>query len=611
MNRRYIGAVQTVAVMIALLFIALTTANAQNPQTWTRWEQDLFANNSYSNPYKDVKIRVTYTRINPNDGTSYIGYAYWHNGNNFKIRTAFPKTGTWMWQTTCELGCAGDGGLNTSSTVNVDPYTGSNKLYAHGFLKVATRLDTVTQRRWRYFVFDDGLFFNWHGDTAWAGPTRGTTFEWNDYLNDRSFNPTNPLDKKFSVIQIALPVDWMKETPHVQPTDEFAIRPFVNPTSTQCAAGEALPCGPWRMNHRFWQTFDAKVQAANNAGFVVVIVGLMERLLEGTQSNPGAYPTTENSKIYARNIVARYSGNHVIFSPGFDRQTTTALVARMKAVGAEIAATSPRHLATNHFARDSNESLLHNETWLQFQMFQSGQLINPPGNTIQERDAAQLQEITRNPRTKSIFVSDLVPYKPVVNGEAIYDCGQRPGDQSSTNYNPYRVRQAGYLSLLSGSVGYTYGTFGIIDWGASYNPPGDSSLCPTYRDGLLRASNQQMLLMRNFFISLRDEPLVPEHTRIANQVGEAEQHRKMVLAVSISRFQLVAYLPNNSSIRIDFNGLTNVPRSGLWFNPRTGGTSAANALPGTGPVFEFTRPGCGGGDPNCSSEPDWVLLLGQ
>ena len=66
-----------------------------------------------------------------------------------------------------------------------------------------------------------------------------------------------PRDKGFSLIQVAPAPSW------AGPTDREGVGPFTDET-----------CAQW--NPAYWQSFDRKIQLANEKGLVVLLVGLME-----------------------------------------------------------------------------------------------------------------------------------------------------------------------------------------------------------------------------------------------------------------------------------------------------------------------------------------------
>ncbi len=337
----------------------------------------------------------------------------------------------------------------------------------------------------------------------------------------------------------------------------------------------------------------------------------MERVIEGC-NNGQAYPALADSQTYARNVAARLSGNFVVFSPGFDRKPetgvnpssctpgSTQITCRIRYVGETIDAAAPRHLVTNHWGGSTpsaDMSPFQSQAWLDFQMFQSGQAGSSANTSI------QLQTITQRARELPGDLWGFSPVKPNMNGESIYD-GVNDPDLGTTNYNPYRVRQTAYLSLLSGAFGYSYGSFGVYDWGLSG---------ATYTVGMGRRSNQEMQYLGTFLKGHAWQNLVSQSGRIKNQAPDTQQEKKMVVASDASTF-LLAYLPDNTQILIRFASLPNVPRNGRWYDPRTGTYLATAATGVQDPVdtllFTYTRPSCpASGDPNCPSEPDWLLSL--
>ncbi|MBD3343938.1 MAG: DUF5060 domain-containing protein, partial [Chitinivibrionales bacterium] len=82
-------------VHVGVMVIALSAADIAQ---WKRWEADLTAEKSYANPFKDVTVHVEYRH---ESGTTLKTLGFWYEDNTFKIRCAFPRTGTWTWETAC------------------------------------------------------------------------------------------------------------------------------------------------------------------------------------------------------------------------------------------------------------------------------------------------------------------------------------------------------------------------------------------------------------------------------------------------------------------------------------------------------------------------------
>ena len=250
-----------VLVWACTLLIAesVPAAAGPNPHTWQRWEYTLTSTHDYANPYADVTLRVTYTGPK---GQTLQTYGFWDGGDTFRIRCAFPSPGTWRWETECS-DAANTGLHKQHGTVEVSAYQGDNPLYQRGFLKVSDDR--------RYLVYGDGTPFLWMGDTAWAVPMRATDEEWAAYLADRKA-------KHFTLIQVAPASKWAGDR------DRNGEKPFTDDACTE-----------W--NPAYWQSFERKIERANQAGLVVLIVGLMEPV--------SRYPEAARACLFARNIVAR------------------------------------------------------------------------------------------------------------------------------------------------------------------------------------------------------------------------------------------------------------------------------------------------------------------
>jgi hypothetical protein len=322
---------------------------------------------------------------------------------------------------------------------------------------------------------------------------------------------------------------------------------------------------------------------------------------------------------FARNVAARYYGNFVVFSPGFDHKIPVNLPIIEKIGQTAGDNTFSRNLVTNHPAGGSTLDelkLLQSKSWLDFQMFQSG----TPGNSPSE----ELLNATNRARTLPLDL--MSETKPLINGEAIYDGVL---GLNSVNHTPYRARQTAWLSFLSGAVGYSAGTCGVFDWGKGIGG------CPsnTPLSTMAGLTARSMRHLRYILQSVYWTRLRPEHGRIKNQ--DSAPDKTMVLA-SDPGYAIVAYLPAEKEfIQIDFKAsgpqgpqFLAVPElatanskdaffsSGWtyrWLSPRTGNTapldpSNSDLVFVSKGVFQFKKPPACGGDPSCDQK-DSVLRL--
>ncbi len=632
-------------VLGSLLAVFLAgPAFAVDPVQWVRWEiptpLSSIAASTNQDFYRNVKLRVIFER---KSGSTVLekfdALAFWVGNKDFKFRAAFPTVGTWSWRTSCEAGCtdaAENGGLVKTGSVQVGAYTGTTPLYKNGLLKA--KAGTAADRG--FLTFNDGTSFTWVGDTVWSGPVDATAAQWSEYLKTHAKSRQK---MKYTVIQLAYPIDWMQQS-GVQPS--FPGMPSLKPFKVAtCDNNGSIPRAGCQPDPAFWDEYDRRIKEANDAGFVVCLIGLMERILE---SKP--WPPTSESQHLARYVASRLAGSFVVYSPGFDRQRADQS-GRINAVGAEAASASrsyatptaspkPRQLIGLHLAASdlaSDYTFFKAQTWLSFYLMQSGQALNLAytqacGNktTCQcylESTAKELEVRTKQLALVTSRAKDMVrdiravdPAKPVVNAEAIYEtsdlpapcrlcisrlcdkdlqcpgCVQQsgpciescPAQPYAENYSPLRVRQTGYYSLLQGAAGYTVGAGGLFDW-------------TNYGNGLGRAASTSMKQLATLLANVPWTGLRPAPERLA--AAGSGPNLKVAAA---SGNTVVVYSPSNAAVQIKTAGLSNWPGkwSKQWFNPRTAGNPEFKDVAQaerccTQNTCSFAPQGAG----------DWVLVL--
>jgi hypothetical protein len=533
-------------LLAALLFATLT---AHAVATWQRWETSLTASKTYSNAYYDVVVSVTFTK----GSESFSGYAFWDGGSTWRLRAAFPSTGTWTWSTSSSD--TTDTGLhNKSGTVSVTAYSGSNPLYQRGFLKVASAGS--------HLAHADDTPFLWIGDTAWRGPQAATLAQWKTFIDDRR-------DKKFTVMQVSPYTFWGGD-------------------NGANAAGQL----PWTTNHvkinpAFWQTFDAYADYVNDQSLVLVLIGLpgWQDYIGGTTD-----AATRRQRL-AQYLTGRYGAHHAIYSPASD----SSIIANATRTGEAFAAATTRQLVTMHPSGPIGTSPVPDENSIAETYFSSAyvdfalnQSAHHFGNSTNAAIAA---------RKWNLSLEDNTPRKPVINSEAYYE-----GDATSAGTAVYKgtakdVRSLGWLSWTSGSLGYTYGVLGIWDWGNNSGAvPGWTS--SYWQTGMNRASSTHMKYMAEFFAPLAWWTLRSAHSAIQNQ--PSSELTKMTFARNPAGTLGVAYLPNNASLQLAMSGFTAAVNA-QWFNPVAGTYSSAGTGLANSGSRTFTPPSSG--------SEDWVLLL--
>ena len=150
-----------------------------------------------------------------------------------------------------------------------------------------------------------------------------------------------------------------------------------------------------------------------------------------------------NAREYGRWLGRRYADTpNIIWIIGGDRSGEGKNFTVWKAMAEGIKECDKRHLMTYHPQGEHSSSFwFHDETWLDFNMFQSGHA---------QRDYAIYRRLLLNDLQKQ-------PIKPVLDGEPRYE--NIPIDFKSENgrFDDFDARMTLYQSMLSGACGYTYG----------------------------------------------------------------------------------------------------------------------------------------------------------
>ncbi len=493
-------------------------AAGPEPHTWQRWDHALTSTCTYTNPYADVVLRVTYTGP---AGRTLRTCGFWDGADTFRIRCAFPAPGTWRWETECS-DTANAGLHRQRGTVEVAAYRGDDPLYRRGFLK-------VSENR-RHLAYGDGTPFLWIGDTAWAVPLKASDEEWETYIADRAA-------KHFTVLQVAPAPEW------AGPRDRQGQKAFTDKT-----------CGQW--NPAYWQAFERKVQRANERGLLVMLVGLMEPV--------SRYPESGKACLFARNIVARLFGNCVIFSPSFDSE----FMPLANEVGRAARDATAVHLITQHPGTPWNQPTptfsdkYYDEPYLDIAGVQTG------------HNAGHLDWCAHHAIEWNLHLYRHNPPKPVINLEAMYDA------QSTNGWRAVDARALGWRSWLSGAAGYTYGAGDLppkvpLGSGAVFLWVNDPDKYDYWKKALQWESAFQMQYLHDFLAGIEWWRLEPAHELIRNQPNDVTRRR--VLARTAKGELAVAYLPDNEAIEIDMAGFP-APLTGRWFDPVRG---RYTSLPGS------------------------------
>ncbi|MBI2497968.1 MAG: DUF4038 domain-containing protein [Opitutae bacterium] len=386
---------------------------------------------------------------------------------------------------------------------------------------------------------------------------------WPRYLENRRRN-------KFTVVQVHCGSGFTKLV-----TDRAGNAPF-------SGTGAALQWNP-----AYWQGVEQKVRAANDRGLVVFICAVRQ---PGTGFPAKDFPEKDPEEVarFARNLAARLMGDFVVYSPVADDEWSPLA----DAAGESLDRATALHLISAHprFLLGP-AATFRDKAYVDAAGLQTGEGWTYDPYKKEPRQPFSTLLAARNAREWPLDFYRRTPVKPVINHEGPYDHPIEPDGRV-----PLPPRKAGYWSFLSGACGFTYGCFGIWNWGqpVKWYPAYD------FQTALDLPSVAQMKYLAEFFGGIRWWTLEPHPEAVLDQTDDPLH--KMGFARSAAGDLAVAYLPDNAGISLNPAGLSAVLRA-RWFNPQDGRFAPAAAVAaGTPAATIYRRP---------ADWEDAVLILDQ
>jgi hypothetical protein len=379
----------------------------------------------------------------------------------------------------------------------------------------------------RFIVKEDGSPFFYLGDTAWELFHRLNREEATRYLENRA-------EKGFTVIQAVV----LAELDGLNTPNPYGEKPLINND-------------PTKPNEAYFEHVDFIV---NKAAALGLFIGMLPTWGDKFNKQWGVGPevfTPQNAEVYGEFLGKRYLDKPIIWILGGDRnpadeedQTITRAMAKGIAQG-----DGGNHLMTYHPQGGSQSATwFHQDTWLDFNMFQSGH--GEPANPNYKMTTQTYQK---------------QPVKPVLDGEPCYE--DHPINWKATNgwFDAFDSRRAGYWSMLAGACGHTYGNHNIWQmWQPGRNPI-SIARTPWY-EALDYPGAFQAGYMHRLFASRPWQKLLPADNLLTNAPNVGGKIVKAALA-SDGSF-LMVYTPFGSNFSVDLSKMSASNLQCWWYNPR-------------------------------------------
>jgi len=414
----------------------------------------------------------------------------------------------------------------------------------------------------RFLVREDGTPFFYMADTAWELFHRLTREEADLYLETRA-------RQGFTVIQAVV----LAELDGLKTPNAYGQLPLIDND-------------PTRPNLEYFKHVDYIVNKAESLG---LFIGMLPTWGDKVNRKWGGGPeifTPGNAREYGHFLGKRYRKKPIIWILGGDRPVETDRqrdIWRSMAAGLTEGEIDNRHLMTYHINGGlSTHEVLHDESWIDFNMCQSG----------------HARRSTPNYRMIAAAYAK-TPTKPCMDSECNYE--DHPINWGPKNgwFDEHDVRKLTYWGLFAGAHGVTYGCQDVWQFWTPPRQPIAFARTPWKQALNLPAANQ-MKYVRALVESRPYFTRIPDQGLLADDLGDSLDHLQACRS-SDGAYAFI-YTPTSKPFTVNLNRLTAARLKAWWYSPRTGDASEIGVLTNTEP-HQFTPPQEKG------AGADWVLVV--
>lgn len=424
----------------------------------------------------------------------------------------------------------------------------------------------------RYLQHADGTPFFWLADTAWLLFSRLDRAETERYLDDRA-------RKGFNVVQVMLLHSAAMQSAAGVPAllGRNPGQPFTTPGSDPRNPGE----------YDYWDHVDWVTERAAERGIVVAMVPAWGSLAKSRELNEN------NVEAYARFLGERYRSRwNIVWLTGGDTpgdQNTNV----WKRMGRTLKQFDPGHLVSYHpFGRTQSSTWFHSESWLDFNMIQSGH----------QRYDQDTGTPTRYGQDNWRYVRDdyaRTPVKPVVDGEPSYEnIPQGLHDTAQPYWGDADCRRYAYWAVFAGAFGHTYGDNAVMQFHGPGGGKGSYGPKNYWTEALDDPGAGKMQYLKRLMLSRPFFERVPDQTVIEGESGARYDY----VAATRGTAYLFAYTFTGRPFSLRLGKISGRRVRAWWYSPRDGSASPIGTFANRG-VRRFVPPG-EPGDGN-----DWVLVV--
>jgi len=398
----------------------------------------------------------------------------------------------------------------------------------------------------RFLQHENGTPFFWLGDTGWLTASRLNQGNMDYYFSVLK-------SKGFNVVQVSI----LHEIPFYNVYGKAAL-PY----------GFDFSKVGFSPDYGYWDHVDYMVQAAAKNGIYIAMVCVWGGPVKG------GLLSEENAVKYATFLANRYKDKpNILWIIGGDIQGDVKMEV-WQALANTIRKIDKNHLMTFHpRGRNCSAQWFHNESWLDFDMFQSGHRRYGQ----RSGDGDLLQELnTEEDNWRYVEKTyALANPKPVLDGEPSYeDIPAGLHDAAERRWQASDVRRYAYWSVFAGAFGHTYGNNSVMQmWTPGYKPSYFADK-PWYQ-ALELPGYGQMKYLKALMCALPFTQGGPDQTLIAGENGLQYDH---LIATRGPGYGMI-YDYNGREITINLDRISLNPKNIWWFDPATGNLKFIESMP--------------------------------
>ena len=535
-------------VLISMILFSCSQNAAVTVQQWQEAEISFQSSKHYDNPYTDVEFYVEF--YGPGE-EKIIRPGFYDGDNTWKVRFAPPsKNGKWTYLTFCSS--QDDSGLHgKAGIIQSTPYSGSNRLIKHGFLRMS--------EGYRNIVHADGSSFLLVGDTPWALPWRATYSDVQTYAKDRRNKGFN------AALLMVIQPDRDAEGPDARNTEQGFARAFDDIKDGHIN----------KINTDYFQYLDSIINILIDHEIVPVYQPVFHGFGWKGQNVLGWDMDAQEYARFTRYLVARYGAKPAVWLVSADSHgKDTGVLEAGKTVEEWDSYQQPTGIHYNPFDEAQpewgNKGAHFNKThqdkeWLDFQWCQTGH----SGEHLYHK----VEKMYNN-----------LPIKAVANGEPTYEGIRRPDNGAG-----WWQGEEAWMQLMSGgTMGVVYGAGGLWNWKITANEIG----WPDWANSNV-SWKQALDLEGSTFVGYVGKALKKYDITDIEKKPELANGKPLLAKPGLL---YISYL--NTGGEISISGLKpNLPYQ--WFNPKNGEFQKENKVK-TSPQT-FTAP----------DDNPWVLIIGN